>query len=194
MVVSTPHNIAYLSNFDGSTALAVVTAARLYLLSDFRYSAAVTRLFGSAGAPPDAEFVLVDGSYDAALARVVGATGAEVIGFEASQVSVARAGLGREVWAPIVPSVDGGSWDSTACVETLRAVKDGHETAILLESAARLSESRVACCATVVVAAGRRAPLPRHRLPHDDGGVRLAGVRHDRGARREWRLATRASD
>ena len=71
LVVSTPHNIAYLTNFDGSTALAVVTAARLYLLSDFRYSAAVTRLFDSAGAPPETEFVLVDGSYDAALARVI---------------------------------------------------------------------------------------------------------------------------
>ncbi len=156
MVVSTPHNIAYLSNFDGSTALAVVTAARLYLLSDFRYSAAVTRLFGSAGAPPGAEFVLVDGSYDAALARVVGATGAEVIGFEASQVSVARA----RVWADKCEApIDGEGRRRLVgldgVVETLRAVKDVHETAILRESAARLSDVARGVLRDGVVAAGR---------------------------------------
>jgi Xaa-Pro aminopeptidase len=155
-VVSVPHNIAYLSNFDGSTALLVVTAARLYLLSDFRYSAAVARLFGSAAVPPAAEFVLVDGSYDAALARLVRTIGAEVVGFEATHVPVARA----RSWAEKCDApLDGDGARRLVSVEGiidgLRAIKDAHEIGILRESAARLSDVARAVLQEGVVAQGR---------------------------------------
>lgn len=156
LIVSTPHNIAYLSNFDGSAALAVVTAARLYLLSDFRYSAAVTRLFRSAGTPSEAEFVLVEGSYDAALARVIGPTGASAIGFEAAQVPVARARTwARTLEAPLDADTGRRLVGLDEVLEHHRAVKDVHEIATLREAATRLSFVARAVLADGIVAAGR---------------------------------------
>ncbi len=156
LVVSSPHNIAYLTNFDGSTALVVVTASRLYLLSDFRYSAAVARLFSSAGAPPGGEFVLVDGSYDAALARVVGHAGAAVIGFESAQVSVARAAIWADKLDASLHAETGRRLVGVdGVMEAHRAVKDAHEISLLREAAARLSAVARGVLADEVVVSGR---------------------------------------
>jgi len=173
LVVSTPHNIAYLTNFDGSTALVLVTAARLYLLSDFRYSAAVARLLGSAGAPPDVEFVLVDGSYDAALARVARAAGVEALGFESAQVSVARA----QSWsAKLDAEIDGDGRRRLVgldgVIERQRAVKDAHEIGVLREAAARLSRVARGVLADAVVAPGRSERAIAAEIDHR---MKLAG-------------------
>ena len=52
LVVSNLSNIRYLTGFGGSAGLLVVTPARLYLLVDFRYSAAVESLVRTGVAPP----------------------------------------------------------------------------------------------------------------------------------------------
>ena len=53
LVVTNLSNIRYLTGFGGSAGLLVVTPARLYLLVDFRYSAAVESLVATGAAPPD---------------------------------------------------------------------------------------------------------------------------------------------
>lgn len=139
LVVSNLRNIRYLSNFDGTTALLLVTAARLYLLSDFRYSAAVLSLLASPGAPPDTEFLRVEGSYDEALACLVAreCVGGRV-GFESAHMSVKQHvwlsdRLARDASAPpqLVPT-DG-------LVEGARAVKDAWELDTLRTAGRRLS-------------------------------------------------------
>ncbi len=156
-------NIAYVSNFDGSTAMAVVDARRLYLLSDFRYSAAVLTMLASDTAPPDTEFVRVDGSYEEGLAALLDRLDARHVGLEAANVSWKRAEWWRErLQAPLLAAEDGERPSDGRClvatdglVERVRMVKDAHETAVFREAAARLSEVARAVLREGVVAAGR---------------------------------------
>jgi Xaa-Pro aminopeptidase len=146
IVVSSLPNLAYLTNFDGSMGLALVDARRLYLLTDFRYSAAVSALMSSASAPPDAEFVRVDGSYEEALAAVVERTGARVIGLEASSLPWKRAEWWRKrLQATLCPEAgdvpaSGRALAATdGLVERRRMIKDAHEVAVLRRAASLLS-------------------------------------------------------
>ena len=145
LVVTHLPNVAYLANFDGSTAIALVDEARLYLLSDFRYASAVQALLGSESSPPDVEFVCVDGSYEEGVATVVERCGLRVVGLEAASVPWKRlewwrARLGAALWvggdvppaARVLASTDG-------LVERVRMVKDEVEIAVLREAARRLS-------------------------------------------------------
>ena len=52
LVLASLPNLTYISGFSGSAGLLIVTADRLYLLIDFRYSAAVARLVRDGTAPP----------------------------------------------------------------------------------------------------------------------------------------------
>lgn len=141
LVVSNLRNIRYLSNFDGSSALVLITAARLYLLSDFRYSAAVLSLLASAGAPPDTEFLCVEGSYDEGLAGLVAreCPGGRV-GFESAHMSVKQhrwltERLARDAATPpqLVPT--------EGLVEGARAVKDSWELETLRTAGRKLSDA-----------------------------------------------------
>jgi Xaa-Pro aminopeptidase len=149
LVVTHLPNIAYLTNFVGSMAIALVDGSRLYLLTDFRYAAAVQDLLASPCAPPDLEFVRVDGSYEECLASGLEGLGARIIGLEAGSVPWKRA----EWWGarlgatlagfgaippsgPVLVATDG-------LVEAVRTRKDEHEIAVFREAAARLSD--VAC-------------------------------------------------
>ena len=147
LVVTQQANIAYLTNFDGSTAMVVVDARRLYLLSDFRYSAAVLSMLASPAAPHECEFVRVDGSYEEAVAALIEATGARVIGLEAGSVSWKRA----EWWRRRLDAEHGqGGRESRpngrrvvatdGLLERVRMAKDAHEVAIFRDAARRLSD------------------------------------------------------
>ena len=90
-VVSHLPNLAYLSNFDGSAGLGLIAAGRLYLLTDFRYAAAVHDLLASTCTPPGTTFVQVEGSYEEALAAVMDGIGARVAGLETASLPWNRA-------------------------------------------------------------------------------------------------------
>jgi Xaa-Pro aminopeptidase len=161
LVVSHLPNIAYLSNFDGSTAIGLVDGARLYLLSDFRYASAVHALLRSEATPPDVEFVCVEGSYEEGLAATVERSGARVVGLEAATVPWKRLEWWRTRLGAVLstdgepPSAGRVLASTDGLVERVRMVKDGHEVGILREAASRLSQVARGVLADDVARAGR---------------------------------------
>src|SRR5215469_11383431 len=71
LVVTSPPNIVYLTNFTGSSATVVLTADRVVFLTDFRYLTVINESRESSAACPGLDLHRVDGSYDAALANVL---------------------------------------------------------------------------------------------------------------------------
>src|SRR4051794_23423476 len=90
LVITSLPNILYLTNFSGSSAIVVVTAERLFFLTDFRYLTVLGESKGAAHECPDLEIVTVEGSYDAALADLLAREGLQRIGFEAAHLTVDR--------------------------------------------------------------------------------------------------------
>ncbi len=139
LVVTALPNIAYLTNFTGSAAIAIVEPSRLAFLTDFRYVTAMGEMRGTPHACPDIDLVTVAGSYDATLASALRTCGARRVGFEAAHLTVARhAWLDSALRNPqsaleLVPT--------ERIVERLRAVKDDYEVSTLREAARRLSEA-----------------------------------------------------
>jgi len=138
LVVTSLPNILYLTNFDGSSAIVVLTAERLYFVTDFRYVTALEDTRATGHVCPGLELVKVDGSYDGTLAALLASFGATRIGFEAVHLTVSRhtwlaATLRNTLAVPpeLVPT-DG-------VVERLRARKDPYELETLREAARRLS-------------------------------------------------------
>jgi Xaa-Pro aminopeptidase len=138
LVITTLPNILYLTNFVGTSAAVVLTAERLYFVTDFRYVTAVGDLQKSPHACPGLELVKVDGSYDATLAELLASLGLARIGFEAAHLTVSRhewlVETLREL-AQTAPSLIG----THLVVETARARKDRFEIDTLREAARRLS-------------------------------------------------------
>jgi Xaa-Pro aminopeptidase len=137
-IVASLPNLTYLSGFSGSAGLLVVTEARLYLLIDFRYSAAVARGAEIGALAPALEAVHVDGSYDRRLAHWLAEQQVRRVGFESAHVSVSRHDAWRrEIERLSAPAID---WVPVeGAVEDGRLRKDAHEIAILREAARRLS-------------------------------------------------------
>src|SRR5471030_1352879 len=73
LVVTSLPNILYLTNFTGSSAIVVLTADRLFFITDFRYLTVVAEAQGTPQRCPDMEVVTVEGSYDSALAVLLAA-------------------------------------------------------------------------------------------------------------------------
>jgi hypothetical protein len=90
LIVGHLPNVTYLSGFSGSAGIVVLTADRLYLLIDFRYSAAVNQA-GRAGAlAPGLTPIRVDGSYDRQLVALLAGQRWTRLGYEATHLSVGR--------------------------------------------------------------------------------------------------------
>jgi Xaa-Pro aminopeptidase len=138
LIVTRLPNIFYLTNLAASAAIALVTRTQLYLLTDFRYRAAVRRLFDSAEAPPGTVFQQVDGSYDEALVQVLATLGPGRYGFEAAHVPVRQHMSWVECLAKKGAAADFVPTD--AAIERMRVVKDAFESGLLREAAARLSD------------------------------------------------------
>ena len=137
VIVSLP-NIAYLTNFAGSSAIVVLTADRLDFITDPRYVTSVSDMRGTAHECPGLRLVAIDGTYDATLAQVLSSGGFARIGFEPSHVTVSRfrwleAALRSGASAPELIGVD-------SLIEIARSVKDAYETAVLRTAGAMLSE------------------------------------------------------
>jgi Xaa-Pro aminopeptidase len=144
LVVTALPNILYLTNFTGSTAIAVVTPARIHFLTDFRYVTAIADSKGTAHECPNLDLVTVEGSYDASLAALLasltppqGSGPAMRIGFEAAHLTVSRHtwlvdAIARHESPHALVATEG-------VVEHARVRKDDYEIATLREAARRLS-------------------------------------------------------
>ena len=141
LVITAPPNILYTTNFNGSSAIVVLTMDRLLFITDFRYIETVETSQASAAACPALELRVVDGSYDATLARVLAELSAEpgqLAGFEAAHMSVSRhewlaTALGAAASAMTLRATEG-------IVERARSIKDAYELEALREGGRRLSD------------------------------------------------------
>ncbi|HEV3063096.1 MAG TPA: Xaa-Pro peptidase family protein [Vicinamibacterales bacterium] len=146
LVITSLPNILYLTSFTGSAAIVVLTADRLYFITDFRYVAAVSEMTGTPCECPGLDLVKVDGSYDATLSALLmsrtlfagGLGRPRRIGFEAEHLTVSR-----HLW--LSSALSSGETSDTelvateGIVERARLVKDAFEIATLREAARRLS-------------------------------------------------------
>ncbi len=134
-VVTHLPNVQYLTNFSGTTAIAVVSADRVALITDSRYVTAVEAMQAGRSACPDMDLVAVNGSYEETLAHRL-FEGPGPTGIEGGTMTVGRfrwleARLGTQV--PLVVT--------ERLVERLRAVKDPDEVDLLRAAAWRLDEA-----------------------------------------------------
>jgi Xaa-Pro aminopeptidase len=148
LVVTALPNIAYLTNFTGSSAIVVVEPARIAFITDFRYRTTIEAMRGAAHECPDLDLIVVDGSYDATLAGMLGAGAHRRVGFEAAHLTVARHEWLRRT---LDPSIE--LRGTERIVERARVRKDDDEIATLREAATRLS--RVAANVFGLVERGR---------------------------------------
>jgi Xaa-Pro aminopeptidase len=138
LLVTTPPNILYLTNFTGSTACVILTGDTLHFLTDSRYITSVKDNQTTEYACPGLEVTLVAGSYESALASAIASSAGSRVGFEAAHLTVsrfqwlsaalARAGTGKELVS------------TERIVERARAIKDEHETATLRRAGQLLSD------------------------------------------------------
>ena len=138
LIVTSMPNVLYLTNFTGSSAIAIVTAERLHFLTDFRYLTTVQETQESESACPGLDLIRVEGSYDAALAGVLASLPIAKVGFEATHLTVSRYQWllkklpgGISSGAELVPT--------ESVVERARVVKDDYEIETLREAGRRLS-------------------------------------------------------
>jgi len=138
LVITSLPNILYLTNFNGSSAIVVLTADHLFLLTDFRYLTVLGEARGTAHECRGLEIVPVEGSYDATLAQLLAAQQWRRIGFEAAHLTV-----DRYRWLVATMAADGPRDAELVATEHLveraRVVKDPYEIATLREAARRLS-------------------------------------------------------
>jgi len=135
LIVTHLPNLFYLTNFQGTAGIAVATADRLYLIVDFRYSAAAKDLAASPYGSPDTEIVPVDRSYDETLVALVRKLQTSRLGVEGANLSISRFNqLSKTLGATasLIPT--------ESVVETLRIVKDAHEIEMLRHGARLLSK------------------------------------------------------
>jgi Xaa-Pro aminopeptidase len=137
LVVTSLANVLYLTNFDGSSAIAVVTAERVLFITDFRYLTTMSDSQGSPHGCPGLEVIAVETSYDETLAATLETMPSQRVGFEAAHLSVSRHSwlqtkIGTSDRSPELVSTGG-------IVERARVRKDHYELEILREAASRLS-------------------------------------------------------
>jgi Xaa-Pro aminopeptidase len=138
LVVTSLPNILYLSNFTGSSAIAVVTPDRFELLTDFRYVTVVKTLQRELAA---LDLTTVEGSYDAALVQRLIALPVKRIGIEAAHLTVARhSWLTASIAAAATGNRGAELIPTEGLVERARLRKDDYEIETLREAARRLSD------------------------------------------------------
>jgi Xaa-Pro aminopeptidase len=137
VVVSLP-NIAWLTNFVGSSAIVIVTASSVRFLTDSRYVTVVRDMAATAHACPGLELVEVDGAYDACLASALAEAAHARVGFEAAHLTVSRFRWLEQTLAatPSAPSLE--PFDGV--IEAARCVKDDYEIDRLRTAGALLAD------------------------------------------------------
>ena len=138
LVVTSLPNVLYLTNFTGSSAIAILTGDELRFLTDFRYVTVVSESAGTPFACPDLALVRVEGAYDTTLADQLTPFAGKRVGFEAAHLTVSR----FDWLAKTTRHAAGGPElvPTDGIVETARTLKDAFEVATLREGARRLSQ------------------------------------------------------
>ena len=167
VVVSIP-NIAYLTNFGGSSACVVLTPDALRFITDSRYTTVVADTQQTDQACPGLDVVVVDGSYDATLASVLSTGAAERVGFEGAHLTVSRhawlhSSLASLAAPPTLVPVEN-------IVEQVRCVKDAYEIDVLRIAGQMLSDVTVRVLGLV-----KRGMTERELALDIDTAVRRAG-------------------
>jgi Xaa-Pro aminopeptidase len=149
LIVTHLPNIFYLTNFLATAGIAVAMSDRLYLIVDFRYSAAARDLWESPSGCPDAEIVPVDRSYDETLVALIEKLRPARLGIEGASLSIHRASqLARNTGAHLDMGADTGTTAAASTlslvstdgiIERLRLIKDAHEIEMLRRGAVLLS-------------------------------------------------------
>lgn len=133
VVVSASANLQYLCGFKGSAGLLVVTEGDAILLVDGRYASS-SRGGVAAGTLGPVAVEPVDVRCDLSLGALLARLGVRRVGFEAGHVTVAT----LRGWRGSHEAVDWRETDDL--VESLRAVKDDDEVAVLRRGARLLSD------------------------------------------------------
>lgn len=129
VVISRPENRAYLSGFTGSAGVLLVTPAKAYLITDFRY---VEQAKAQA---PEFEVVRPATTNYALLAELLSAMGPQRIGYEGDFLTVDEYGVYTQFLT------DHELIAATGLVEGLRMIKDEGETAAMRRAAAVADEA-----------------------------------------------------
>ena len=169
LVITSLPNVLYLTNFSGSSGIVVLTAGRLFFITDFRYLTVLSEAQGTEHECPDLELVNVEGSYDVTLAELLARQPWRRIGFEAAHLTV-----DRYRWLTATIEANGPKEAELVATERLierpRVRKDPYEIATLREAARRLSLVAAAAPAEV-----RRGLTERDVALAIDRRVRQAG-------------------
>jgi Xaa-Pro aminopeptidase len=168
LIVTSVPNILYLTNFTGSSAIAVLTADRLVFVTDFRYVTALGGAQATGLECPDLELVTVEGSYDVTLASLLVSRGWRRIGYESAHLTVARYEWLKATLAAAAAPPELAATDRV--VERARVVKDAYEIKTMREAARRLSQ-----VAATVITAVRRGRTEREFALAIDWRIRQSG-------------------
>ena len=134
LVITSPPNIFYLTNFTGSSAIVILTTHRIEFVTDFRYLTVVREM---QLAWPEFTLTTVEGSYDATLVQRLSSLSLPCVGIDATHLTVARHTWMMASLAQAANSV--ALIPTEGIVERARARKDEYEIATLREAAWRLS-------------------------------------------------------
>ena len=152
LVVTHLPNVFYLTNVQSTAGIALVLRERLYLVLDFRYSAAAKEIWDSPYGCPNAEIVPVERTYDETLTALVKRLDVKQLGIEGAYVPVNRA---NDLAKSLSGEMGSGGFfaDQTSknppdpislvptdgLVERQRIVKDAHEIEMLRKGGQLLS-------------------------------------------------------
>ncbi len=124
LLVTSVHNVTYLTGFTGDSSYLVLTKDRALLVSDPRYTQQIADECGSLAT----HIRTPAQKLHEAIGEVIGKLGARFVGFESSALSVAE----FETYRGLLPSV---SWKGAADrVEQLRMVKNAVELDLISEA------------------------------------------------------------
>lgn len=144
LVVTHLPNVRYLTGFNGSAGLVILSAEACLLLVDFRYATAARDLLARRD-DRDLTLEVASGSYDTALAAALVRDERKRIAIEAAWMPVSRfnrlsAALAGATPVPVDATSPGAALVPTErLVEASRVVKDAAEIATLREAGRRIS-------------------------------------------------------
>ena len=140
LVVSHLPNIRYLTGFNGTAGLVVLTSTRCVLIVDFRYRAAARALLSSGDLSAHIEIVVPPQSYDETLVAVLRGAGVRRIGVEAAWMPVSRfnrvsSSLAAAAPTPLQsPDACPALVPTERVIENARMIKDAGEIDTLREA------------------------------------------------------------
>jgi len=139
MLLTVPADLSYLTDFNGDDSIGLITADRVYLVTDFRYSQQAKLEAGWT------DLQVREGDMAETLAKVLKSSKAERIGFEANGATVGQIKAIERALDAAKKKGNGDVRPELIAVEdvmlSLRKVKDDHEIALVRKSVATAEEA-----------------------------------------------------